>query len=190
MVNVILIHGMGGSTEGNVLSLENLLRPSYPEVNFTRLVAPHQDETLSAQEMNDRFVSEVSPLIPQGALVIGISMGGLLSLKLQSEIRPDIHVIGINAPTHRDEIDVRPKGPHLILYSTNDEVIEGRNQWMTIDPTHSIDLPWINHGLKGNLTAITSLIKKVLNQELLGHFPTNDFMRKEVSDLVLDNGAV
>lgn len=93
---VYLLHGTGGSPNGSVLQLELELRRCAPNQAYVRPLMPHSDRTVGPSVS----VSHLRELtVPQGSLIIGISLGGLVAAKLQESGRPDLHVICINSPT-------------------------------------------------------------------------------------------
>src|ERR1700729_3194386 len=99
--SVYLLHGKGGSPGGSVLQLEALLRQSFPEPRYGRLSLPHgREKGGQAAERSVDFLREL--LIEPGALLIGISLGGLVAAKLQETGRDDLHVICISSPTWAD----------------------------------------------------------------------------------------
>ena len=104
--SVYLLHGKGGSPGGSVLQLEALLRQSFPEPRYERLSLPHgREKGGQAAERSVDFLREL--LIEPGALLIGISLGGLVAAKLQETGREDLHVICISSPTWADGVELQ-----------------------------------------------------------------------------------
>src|SRR5690349_12998248 len=92
---IYLLHGKGGSPSGSVLQLEQELLPALPDVEFERMLMPHADPAVPAEESVE-YLREAKP--QKGALIIGISLGGLVAAKLQEESREDLDVICISSP--------------------------------------------------------------------------------------------
>lgn len=137
---VYLLHGTGGSPNGSVLQLEIELRRCAPNQIYVRPLMPHSD---SAEEPSVS-VSHLRELaVPEGALVIGISLGGLVAAKLQETGRADLHVICINSPTWAGDIELKyPMNHRVSLYCSDDEVIAGRTEkWPQLAAAY--DLPWL-----------------------------------------------
>lgn len=139
---IYLLHGKGGSPNGSVLQLEEQLHPEFPDVKFERLLLPHSDPALLAEESVE-YLREAEP--EQGALMIGISLGGLVAAKLQEDGREDLSVICISSPVWADGVRLERKMPNRVaFYSSQDEVIQGRTaEWPQLAEAH--DLPWLSH---------------------------------------------
>jgi len=139
---IYLLHGKGGSPNGSVSQLEAELRECEPDQNYFRPLMPHADPSVtplpSMLHLRDLGV-------PQCALIIGISLGGLVAAKLQEMERPDLHVVCISSPTHADETELNKRMEHRVaLYSSADEVIAGRTErWPQL--AEAYDLPWLDH---------------------------------------------
>ena len=80
----------------------------------------------------------------EAALIVGISMGGLVAAKLQELDRPDLHVFCINSPTYAGDTELLVCMKHRIsLYCSGDMVIAGRTErWPQL--AEAYDLPWLN----------------------------------------------
>ena len=123
---IYLLHGRGGSPNGSVMQLETELRVCEPEQNYFRPSMPHSDESVTPlpSMLHLRGLG-----VPNGALIIGISLGGLVAAKLQETERPDLHVICISSPTHAEDTELTMKMERRVaLYSSGDEVISGRTE--------------------------------------------------------------
>jgi pimeloyl-ACP methyl ester carboxylesterase len=97
--------------------------------------------------------------IPEGALLIGISLGGLVAAKLQESGRPDLHVICISSPAHAGDIELRQHMVHRIaLYNSRDPVIAGRTErWPLL--AEAYDLPWLKgHDIDPHKSALAHII--------------------------------
>lgn len=139
---IYLLHGKGGSPNGSVLQLEAELRACEPIQNYARPLMPHNDPAV----MPGRSVEHLRGLaLPQGALVIGVSLGGLVAAKLQELERPDLHVLCISSPTHADDTELTKRMERrTALFSSADSVIAGRTErWHALAEAH--DLAWLDH---------------------------------------------
>jgi pimeloyl-ACP methyl ester carboxylesterase len=96
--------------------------------------------------------------VEPGALLIGISLGGLVAAKLQETGRKDLHVICISSPTYADGLDLERRMPgRLALYSSLDAVIAGRtSRWPHL--AEALDLPWLTHDTDAHKVALARLI--------------------------------
>lgn len=165
--NIVLLHGLGGSPESSVKMLETALRQSLPHgTEYQRLLCPHSDRSLSWAKMKDEFENRYlsTDVIPENSLVIGVSMGGFRALKAQ-EIRSDLDVIAISAPSNVDEEYlnvVATSKLRMALYSTEDAIIQGR----TLYPAgvEAYNLPWLSHNTATHIHPLAFLIQ----QRLLG----------------------
>lgn len=139
---IYLLHGKGGSPNGSVLQLETELRICEPKLNYLRPPMPHSDPAV----MPSASVEHLRSLeLPEGTLVVGVSLGGLVAAKLQELDRADLHVICISSPTYADDTELNKRMEHrLSLYSSTDSVIAGRaERWPQLAEAH--DLPWLDH---------------------------------------------
>lgn len=154
---VYLLHGKGGSPDGSVAALEPLLCRSFPDLIYCRPCLPHGREKgeLPAEE-SVTFLHDLS--IPKEALVVGISMGGLVAAKLQESGRDDLHVVCISSPTWADAVNLEQhRERRLALYSSRDEVIAGRtSRWPEL--AAAFDLPWLTHDTDAHKQPLAHLI--------------------------------
>lgn len=153
--NIFLFHGKGGRPTGSVMQLEGLLRAEFPETRFHRPALLHGDPAVPA-EGSLRALGELA--IPQGATVIGISLGGLVAARLQETRRGDLQVIAISSPTWADDVALaRKMQRRLALYSSCDAVIEGRTaDWPHLAEAH--DLPWLTHDTDAHKVVLARII--------------------------------
>jgi hypothetical protein len=137
---VYLLHGMGGSPEGSVRLLQIELEKCGTKQNYVRPLMPHANPNVPPSE-SVQHLRSLS--LPQAALIVGISMGGLVAAKLQELDRPDLHVICINSPTHTGDTELLVCMEHRIsLYCSGDMVIAGRTEsWPQL--AEAYDLPWL-----------------------------------------------
>jgi hypothetical protein len=141
---VYLLHGKGGSAEGSAAQLEAVLRQSFPDLAYVRPTLPHgRDMGKQSPMCSFEFLRDLR--LPEGSLVIGVSLGGLIAAKLQEEGRQDLHVICISSPTWVDGLAIELRAPRRIaLYSSRDEVIAGRTSlWPHL--AEAYDLRWLTH---------------------------------------------
>jgi hypothetical protein len=157
---VYLLHGTGGSPNGSVLQLETELRVCVPEQLYVRPLMPHSDQTVAPSVS----VSHLRDLaVPEGALIIGISLGGLVAAKLQETGRADLQVICINSPTWAGDVELRHRMNHRVsLYCSDDEVIAGRTEkWPQLAAAY--DLPWLTgHNTDSHKHALASILNDYL----------------------------
>lgn len=138
---VYLLHGAGGLPDGSVMQLELELVKCGAQQNYVRPLMPHSDPTV----LPSASVSHLRGLaVPQGALIIGISPGGLVAAQLQETERPDLCVFCINTPTWAGDIALMHRMNHrLSLYCSFDKVIAGRTEeWPKL--AEAYDLAWLN----------------------------------------------
>jgi pimeloyl-ACP methyl ester carboxylesterase len=155
---IFLLHGRGGSPDGSVKQLEEELRPCYanrPADFFQRPKLLHSSPGVLAEEsLADLALRK----LPQNAVLIGISFGGLLAAKLQEQGREDLDVVAISAPTWADAVRVEKRMPNrLALYSSTDEVLAGRTKdWPQLAP--AFDLPWLTHDTDRHKRELAQLV--------------------------------
>jgi pimeloyl-ACP methyl ester carboxylesterase len=154
---VFLLHGKGGWPGGSVLQLQELLQASFPEPRYVRPSLPHgreQDEQRAEASVDFLRQLQIDP----GALVVGISLGGLVAAKLQETRRDDLHVICISSPTRADGVELQRKMPHrLAFYSSQDDVIAGRtSQWP--DLAEACNITWLSHDTDAHKEELAQLI--------------------------------
>ena len=139
---VYLLHGLGGSPAGSVLQLQTELASLAKDRTYIRPLLPHADSSVAPSIS----VENLKALeLPEGALVVGISMGGLVAAKLQEIGRQDLHVICISSPVWAVDVELHRRVEHRIaLYSSMDQVIAGRTErWPQL--ADAFDLAWLNN---------------------------------------------
>jgi predicted esterase YcpF (UPF0227 family) len=121
---VYLLHGKGGSPNGTVKKLEAILEQHWPGLEFIRPALPHSDPTVPA-EVSVEYLIQMH--MPRGALLVGISLGGLVAANLQEIGREDLQVLAISSPTWADGVHLERKVERrLAFFSLQDEVIATR----------------------------------------------------------------
>jgi pimeloyl-ACP methyl ester carboxylesterase len=153
---IFLLHGKGGSPEGSVRQLEEILRRGCPANSFHRPRLLHADPNVTAE---DSLADLRTKMIPPGSALIGISLGGLVAAKLQEDGRADLHVICISSPTWADALRVEHRMPNRVaFYSSIDEVIAGRTaEWPKLATAY--DLPWLTHDTDAHKSALAHLVR-------------------------------
>jgi pimeloyl-ACP methyl ester carboxylesterase len=154
---VYLVHGTGGSPEGSVRLLQAELEKFGAQHSYVRPRMPHSDPHV-APSVSVSYLRDLG--IPEGALLIGISLGGLVAAMLQETGRPDLHVIAINAPTHVGDTELHSWMQHRIsLYCASDQVIAGRTADWPLLAAEAHDLPWlIGHNTDPHKEALAYII--------------------------------
>ncbi len=163
---IYLLHGKGGWTGGSVLQLETLLKPLFPALRYNRPSLPHGRE-LGERPANESLSFLREQKIEPGALVVGISMGGLIGAALQESGRDDLHVICISSPTWAEGVELTLRKPNRVaIYSSQDNVIAGRTeQWPLL--AEAYDLPWLTHDTDRHKQALARLIAAYLEGRAL-----------------------
>lgn len=139
---VYLLHGTGGSPDGSVKQLEAELRGCAPEQVYVRPIMPHSDPT-AAPSVSVSYLRDLG--IPEGSLIIGLSLGGLVAAKLQEAERPDLHVFCINSPTWAGDTELHVWMKHRVsLYSSGDKVIAGRTEDWPLLAAEAHDVAWLD----------------------------------------------
>jgi pimeloyl-ACP methyl ester carboxylesterase len=169
--NIFLLHGKGGSPDGSVKQLEEVLRRTNLEGRaaarsalFHRPRLLHSNPIVSAEDsLADLHTRE----IPKDSAVIGVSLGGLLAAKLQEEGREDLHVICISSPTWADGVRLEKRMPNRVaIYSSTDEVIAGRTaDWPKL--ARAFDLGWLTHDTDAHKLALAQLATAYLDGDNL-----------------------
>lgn len=162
---VYLLHGKGGWPGGSVLQLEGLLCKSFPEPRYVRPSLPHGRE--KGEQPAERSVDFLGELVIEpAALLVGISLGGLVAAKLQETGREDLHVVCISSPTWADGVCLEKRvSNRLALYSSQDNVIAGRtSRWP--DLAEAYDLPWLTHDTDAHKEALAKLIVAYMSSDM------------------------
>jgi len=152
---VYLLHEKGGSPDGTVKTLQSVLELHWPGLEFIRPALPHHDPALPAEASVENMLRMPIPL---NALLVGISLGGLVAAKLQEVGREDLQVIAISSPTWADGVALeRVASNRLAFYSSKDAIVETRvAQWPEL-ASFARDLEWLNHDTDQHLKYIARL---------------------------------
>ncbi len=166
---IILLHGRGGSPEGSVKDLEAGLRAQYPGQSANLYQRPRLLHTDGAVLAEQSLAGLRALNLPRGAVLIGVSLGGLLAARLQEDGREDLRIICINSPTWADGVTLERRMPdRLAFYSSGDEVIAGRTaNWPRL--AMAFDLPWLTHDTSVHAKQLTPLIIAYLQNRSVAH---------------------
>jgi pimeloyl-ACP methyl ester carboxylesterase len=152
---VYLIHGKGESSEGTVKKLQAVLEQHWPGLNFVRPDIPYFDPKRPA----DVAVKELLRMpMPQGSLLVGVGLGGLVAARLQELGRQDLQVIAISSPTWADEVTLESWAERrLAFYSSQDPIIGSRiANWPEL-ASFSQDLDWLDQETDQHLRYVARL---------------------------------
>ncbi len=152
---VYLLHGKGGSPDGTVKRLAEVLEPRWPRLSFVRPTMAHRAPTAPAEAS----VEQLRLMdLPRNALIIGISLGGTVAAGLQELGRDDLHVIAVSSPTWADGVILRERPPRRVaLYSSRDEVIASRvADWPRLAAI-SRDFDWLTHNTDQHFAPLAQL---------------------------------
>jgi pimeloyl-ACP methyl ester carboxylesterase len=139
---VYLLHGTGGSPEGSVRLLQIELEKCGAQQNYVRPLMPHTNPNV-LPSASVEFLHNIG--IPEGALLVGISLGGLVAAKFQESERPDLYVFCINSPTWAGDTELHVWMKHRAsLYCSSDEVIAGRTEDWPLLAAEAHNLEWLN----------------------------------------------
>lgn len=161
---VYLLHGKGGSPNGTVKKLAEVLEPRWPQLTFIRPEMAHHDPEAPAEAS----VEQLRQMdLPQNALLVGISLGGTVAAALQELGRDDLHVIAVSSPTWADGVTLRQCPQRRVaLYSSNDEVIAARvADWPKLAAI-SRDFAWLTHNTDQFLEPLARLFAWYLEGNL------------------------
>lgn len=174
---VYLLHGKGGSPNGTVKKLADVLEPRWPQLSFVRPEMAHHDPEALAERSVEQLVQMN---LPQNALLVGVSLGGTVAARLQEVGRDDVHVIAISAPTWADGAVLRERAQRRVaLYSSNDEVIAERvADWPKLADLCR-DCDWLMHDTDQYLEPLAKMFGWYLEGILAARI--NDDPRQAVS---------
>jgi len=160
---VLLLHGKGGSPEGSVLRMEQVLRRHWPALCFYRPLLPHSDQQ-SPAERSVEFMRSLE--IPEQSLIIGISLGAVVAAGFQEKARPDVQCIAINGPTWADGLRLeRWMENRVAIYSSRDEVIGPRTaDWPKL--AQAYEFAWLGHDIDPHLKYLVRLVDWYLEGRL------------------------
>lgn len=162
--SIYLFHGKGGRPGGSVSLIEAALAPMFPRARFVRPALLHGDPSILAQ---DSLAALPQLNLPQGATIIGVSLGGLVAARLQETSRPDLTVICVSSPTWADDVRIQSLMPRRVsFYSSNDDVIQGRTaEWSSL--AEAYDIPSLSHDTDRHVPLLSRLIAASINKEAI-----------------------
>jgi len=128
-----------------------------------------QDGELFLSKLNKAVLAETW-LAPEGALLVGVGLGGLAAAMVQETKRPDLDVVCVSSPTSYGVIQLERRMQHRVaLYSSQDPAIAGRvENWP--DLAEAYDMPYLMHG--------ASLHPYMLRKLILAHRDGRDLGAK------------
>lgn len=152
---VYLLHGKGGSPNGTVKKMAEVLEPRWPQLRFLRPEMAHRDPEAPAEASVEQLAGMD---IPKNALVVGVSLGGTVAAMLQETGREDVHVMAISSPTWADGVVLRQRPERRVaIYSSKDEVIAPRvADWPKLAAI-SRDFEWLTHNTDQFLEPLAKL---------------------------------
>ena len=152
---VYLLHGKGGSPNGTVNKLAEVLAPRWPRLSFFRPELAHHDPAAAAEASVEQLMRME---LPRNALLVGISLGGTVAAKLQEMGREDLHVMAVSSPTWADGVVLKQRPERRVaLYSSRDGVIASRvADWPKLAAI-SRDFGWLTHNTDQHLEPLAKL---------------------------------
>ena len=139
---VYLIRGKDESPGGPVKKLQAVLEQHWPGLTFIRPDTPFYDTKRPAEVAVKELLRMA---MPQGSLLVGVGLGGLVAARLQELGREDLQVIAVSSPTWEDEVILRRCAERrLAFYSSQDRIIRSRvANWSQL-ASFSQDLDWLD----------------------------------------------
>jgi hypothetical protein len=159
--SIYLLHGKDGSPNGSVRLLEDALRALLDGAHSCGRGLPHSDYHRPAENSVD-FLRQMQ--IAARALVMGISLCGLVAAKVQEAGRPDLGGC-ISSPTWADLVSFeRSVRNRTAIYSSADTVIAGRtSEWQRL--ARAYDVPWQTHNTDEHIPWLAPAIAACANGE-------------------------
>lgn len=153
---VWLLHGKGGSPAGTVKKIEDALELHWPGLEYVRPLQPHHDPAVAAEESVEFLLHEE---IPQNALVLGVSLGGLVAARVQELGREDLQVMTLSSPTWADGVALQARVPRrMAFYSSRDTVISDRVADWSLLASFQRNFDWLTHDTDQHLREIVRLV--------------------------------
>jgi len=182
---VYLLHGKGGSPNGTVNKIGGILERHWPGLDFSTPLLPHSDPTIRAERSVEHLLGMD---IPEGALLLSVSLGGTVAAKLQEAGRDDLKVIAISSPCYADGVVLgRPAEHRLAFYSSRDEVIASRvSEWPRLASFYR-DFEWLTHDTDQHLIQVVRLVDWYLEgclSERIDKILSKKSTRAEMDDIV------
>jgi len=190
ITGVYLLHGKGGSPNGTVKKIQAVLENHWPGLDFVRPELPHHDPMTPAEESVEFLLKSQ---IPNGTLLMGISLGGLVAAKLQEAGREDLQVIAISSPTSADGVRLENAAERrLAFYSSRDHVIESRvAEWPEL-ASFSRNFDWLTHDTDQHLRYVSRFFDWYLQGMLakrIDEVRSPSLTQQEVDEIVWNSMA-
>jgi hypothetical protein len=152
---VYLIDGNGHSPGGPVEKLQAVLEQHWPGLNFIYPDIPFRDSRSPAEVALGELLRRP---IPEGSLLVGQGLGGLVAAKLQELVHHDLQIIAISSPTWADEVTLERRAERRIaFYSSQDPIIRARvANWPQLT-SFSQDLNWLDQNTDPHLKYIARI---------------------------------
>ena len=105
IANVCIVDGMIWSPKSTTHRIEELLRQRITRLNVRiQRLYDKNGQNLPAEQV----LGEFDDLhLPEGSLVVGTGIGGILASAYQDLKRPDLHVIAICSPSSLEDISLK-----------------------------------------------------------------------------------
>lgn len=182
---VWLLHGKGGSPAGTVSKIETALELHWPGLEFIRPLLPHHDPSVRAEESVAFLLQQE---IPHNALMVGVSLGGLVAARLQELGREDLQVMALSSPTWADGIALRAKASRrMAFYSSQDTVINDRIAAWPQFASLQRDFVWLTHNTDQHMREIVRLFSWYVEGMLPAWVDTirNPSLTKQERDVIV-----
>ena len=130
--------------EGRCVEAAHKIRRAMEQWHRRVMMLP-QDNELFLNRLSKADLAETW-LVPEGALVVGVGVGGLAAALVQETKRPDLDVVCVSSPTSHGVIKLERRMQHRVaLYSSQDPAIAGRvENWPNLAEAH--DTLYLMHG--------------------------------------------
>ena len=157
---VYLLHDKGCTPNGTVKRLQQLFRMGWQHLEFVRLALPHGDPAVTADD-SVKFL--MAQMLPKGAFLVGVGLGGLVAGKLQELDRDDLFVLAICSPTWADGVRLdKSMERRFAVYSSSDEVVRDRVvDWPSI-AAQAFDFDWLTHDTDRHAAELSNLFRALL----------------------------
>jgi hypothetical protein len=131
-------------SEGRCVEAAHKIRRAMEQWHRRVMMLP-QDDELFLGNLDNALLAETW-LVPEGALVVGVGLGGLAAAIIQETKRPDLDVVCVSSPTSHGAIKLdRRMQRRVALYSSQDPAIAGRvENWPNLAEAH--DTLYLMHG--------------------------------------------
>ena len=130
-------------SEGRCVEAAHKIQRTMEQWHRRVMMLPQSDGLLS--NLSNSELAE-SWLVPEGALVVGVGLGGLAAALVQETERPDLDVVCVSSPTSHGAIKLEHRMQHRVaLYSSQDRAVADRvENWPDLAEAH--DMLHLMHG--------------------------------------------